>query len=145
MKIDPEYFDEVSRTAAAALQTFGELAPSLASREVEERSPDGRIIVRVTAGGTITAITLRDGVLRRYDSESPGRAGRQDAQRRAAASPRRLRKRADGRHPRRGSRGQPHDPRLRPRHHLNGGHAVTPARRGWVASGDGGLGGPRRR
>ena len=72
MTIDPEYFDEVSRTAAAALQTFGELGPSLAAREVEERSPDGRIIVRVTAGGTISSITLRDGVLRRYDSAALG-------------------------------------------------------------------------
>jgi DNA-binding protein YbaB len=72
MTIDPEYYEEVSRATVAAMQAFSELAPKLAAREVEERSPDGRIIVRVTAGGTVNAITLRNGVLRRYDSATLG-------------------------------------------------------------------------
>ncbi|GIH09715.1 hypothetical protein Rhe02_77820 [Rhizocola hellebori] len=67
-----DYYEEVSRAAAAAMQTVAELAPRLAAREVEERSPDGRVIVKVTAAGTITDITLRNGVLRRYDSAALG-------------------------------------------------------------------------
>jgi DNA-binding protein YbaB len=72
MTIDPEYYEEVSRAAISAMDAFAERAPKLAAREVEERSPDGRIIVRVTAAGAVTAITLRNGVLRRYDSATLG-------------------------------------------------------------------------
>jgi DNA-binding protein YbaB len=67
-----DYYDEISRAAEAAMQTVAELAPRLAAREFEERSPDGRVIVKVTAAGTITEITLRNGVLRRYDSVALG-------------------------------------------------------------------------
>ncbi len=67
-----ERYDEIARSAAAAMQVVAQLGAQLASREVEERSADGRVIVRVTAAGTVTAITLRNGALRRYDSATLG-------------------------------------------------------------------------
>ena len=69
---EAEYYEQVSQAAIAAMNTVAELAPRLAAREFEERSPDGRVVVTITAAGTITAITLRNGALRRYDSASLG-------------------------------------------------------------------------
>lgn len=61
------HYEEMSRAALAAMGSFAQLAQKLAAREVEERSPDGRVIVKANAGGAVTAITLRRGALRRYD------------------------------------------------------------------------------
>ncbi len=85
---DTEYYEELSRATAAALETVGQLAPRLAAREVQEHSADGRVVVRVTAAGTVTDITLRNGALRKYDSAALGELVAQTlnaAQRRARA------------------------------------------------------------
>ena len=82
------HYDEIARRAAAAMQSVAQLGAQLAAREVEERSADGRVVVRVTAGGSITEITLRNGALRRYDSAALGELVTktlQSAQRRARA------------------------------------------------------------
>jgi DNA-binding protein YbaB len=61
-------YAEMSRSAIAALDTMEATARRLAAVEVEAHSPDGRVTVRVTASGTVTAVRLRPGTLRRYGS-----------------------------------------------------------------------------
>ena len=40
----------------------------LAQAEIDGRSADGRVRVKATAAGRVTAVRLDDGVLRRYDT-----------------------------------------------------------------------------
>jgi DNA-binding protein YbaB len=63
---DEARYEEMSRSAIAALGAMEETARRLASVEVEGRSRDGRVMVRVTAAGAVTVVRLRPGTLRRY-------------------------------------------------------------------------------
>jgi DNA-binding protein YbaB len=69
-ELDPERIERVSRATIAALENVAARASRLAALEVEGMSPDRRIQVRVTAGGAITELRLRDNVLRRYDTSA---------------------------------------------------------------------------
>jgi YD repeat-containing protein len=64
--------EELSRATIAALDTMGQAAAQLAEVEVEGRSPDGTVQVRLTASGRIIQFRLRDGSVRRYSATALG-------------------------------------------------------------------------
>jgi DNA-binding protein YbaB len=64
----PSPYEEVSIAAQSSLSDYAAVAQQLAAQEVEGRSLDGRVIVRATGGGTITAVEFKPGTLLRYDS-----------------------------------------------------------------------------
>jgi DNA-binding protein YbaB len=53
---------------AEQIAEIDQCARRLANRELVGRSPDERVLVRVTATGRVTQIRLLDGVLERYDN-----------------------------------------------------------------------------
>lgn len=83
--VNQSHYEELSRSTVAALAAYHEAADRLARTEVEGRSSDDRVVVRVTASG-VNHVRLRKGALQRYTpaalSDAVTRTIR-DAQRRA--------------------------------------------------------------
>ncbi len=71
-RLDQSGFEDLARRTIAAIDAMAAAARQLAEAETEAHSPDRRVLVRVTASGTITDLRLRDGVLRRYDTAALG-------------------------------------------------------------------------
>lgn len=65
-------YERMSQDTIAAMRDFDEVAGRLAAEELTERSPDGRVAVRVNAGGAVVSVAFRRGTLQRYGNATLG-------------------------------------------------------------------------
>ena len=66
-------WERISRETAEAMEQVSQSAQRLAQQEVTWKSEDGRITVRLTAGGAINTLDLAPAMAQRYDSAGLGK------------------------------------------------------------------------
>jgi DNA-binding protein YbaB len=65
---EAQEWERIARETAEAMEQVAQSAQHLAQQEVTWKSDDGRITIRLTAGGAINALDLAPAMPQRYDS-----------------------------------------------------------------------------